>query len=196
MTLEEALTESLKLKGGNFLTSALRKWSLDWSKYSIIQLNKKLLENEDILFAADILTSTKHIDQTHAFLVVSNLRIISYYDGNEIEHFDTLPLSKIQTIETGGSDLSAYVSIISLTDTFQVFDKPAVITKLHDVLNDLLYKQNSTDSSEHSLVFPVNQNSSDETDTIQALKSYKELLDAGVITQEEFEKKKAQLLGI
>jgi len=199
MTLEEALTESLKLKGGNFLTSALRKWSLDWSKYSIIQLNKKLLENEDILFAADILTSTKHIDQTHAFLVVSNLRIISYYDGNEIEHFDTLPLSKIQTIETGGSDLSAYVSIISLTDTFQVFDKPAVITKLHDVLNDLLYKQNSTDSSEqspHSPASPINENSSNETDTIQALKSYKELLDAGVITQEEFEKKKTQLLNL
>ena len=30
---------------------------------------------------------------------------------------------------------------------------------------------------------------------IEALKRYKELLDQGVITQEEFDRKKAQLLG-
>lgn len=35
-----------------------------------------------------------------------------------------------------------------------------------------------------------------KTSTIEELKQYKELLDNGVITQEEFEKKKKQLLGI
>ena len=54
MTLEEALNESLKLKGGNFITSAFRKWSLDWSKYAVIKLNEKFLDNESILFAIDI----------------------------------------------------------------------------------------------------------------------------------------------
>jgi len=35
-----------------------------------------------------------------------------------------------------------------------------------------------------------------EQDTIQALRSYKELLDSGIITQEEFDTKKKQLLGL
>lgn len=35
----------------------------------------------------------------------------------------------------------------------------------------------------------------DEEDVIEALKQYKELLDQGVITQEEFDRKKARLLG-
>lgn len=34
-----------------------------------------------------------------------------------------------------------------------------------------------------------------EEDVIEALKRYKELLDQGVITQEDFDRKKAQLLG-
>ncbi len=34
-----------------------------------------------------------------------------------------------------------------------------------------------------------------EEDVIEALKRYKELLDQGVITQEEFDRKKEQLLG-
>ena len=31
---------------------------------------------------------------------------------------------------------------------------------------------------------------------VQKLKSYKDLLDSGVITQEEFDKKKSELLGL
>lgn len=38
--------------------------------------------------------------------------------------------------------------------------------------------------------------SKDETQTIELLKQYKELVDAGILTQEEFDAKKKQLLGL
>ena len=40
------------------------------------------------------------------------------------------------------------------------------------------------------------QKQSSESDTIEQLQKYKGLLDAGVITEEEFAAKKKQLLGI
>ena len=52
---------------------------------------------------------------------------------------------------------------------------------------------------------PVTESASDETETVEAapkdtnideLKKYKDLLDQGIITQEEFEEKKKQLLGL
>ena len=113
--------------------------------------------------------------------------ILFYYTDGTIERLDVLPLNAIQTLELGGSDSWAHLHIVGLTDTFHIQDKPVVISKIHDILDDLVYSSKAS---------PINENSSNETDTIQALKSYKELLDAGVITQEEFEKKKAQLLGI
>ena len=42
----------------------------------------------------------------------------------------------------------------------------------------------------------MNPVESKPTDSIEHLKRYKQLLDAGVITQEEFDAKKKQLLGL
>ena len=38
--------------------------------------------------------------------------------------------------------------------------------------------------------------SQSETDNVKKIKEYKELLDSGIITQEEFDKKKAELLKL
>lgn len=40
------------------------------------------------------------------------------------------------------------------------------------------------------------QKSNDELENLEKLKSYKELLDSGVITQKDFDDKKAQLLNL
>ena len=44
--------------------------------------------------------------------------------------------------------------------------------------------------------YKMNPTESKPTDSIDELKRYKELLDTGVITQEEFDAKKKQLLGL
>ena len=59
--------------------------------------------------------------------------------------------------------------------------------EIHKCINDLLIdRQNKENFS----------NSNNNTDTIDQLKKYKNLLDDGVITQEEFDAKKKQLLGL
>lgn len=59
--------------------------------------------------------------------------------------------------------------------------------EVYDILNNLLIERQSK-SAKDSVV--INQSNADE------LKKFKELLDSGVITQEEFDAKKKQLLGL
>lgn len=58
---------------------------------------------------------------------------------------------------------------------------------IYKAINELLINRQSNKQE------PVKVNN---TNTTEELKQYKELLDNGVITQEEFEKKKKQLLGL
>ena len=64
--------------------------------------------------------------------------------------------------------------------------------KIHMVLSDLLLKRQREKMATVSVSAPSNINSS----SADELKKYKELLDSGVITQEEFDAKKKQLLGL
>jgi predicted Zn-dependent peptidase len=54
----------------------------------------------------------------------------------------------------------------------------------------LIERQNAKANSAHSPAPATTASTADE------LKKYKELLDAGIITQEEFDAKKKQLLGL
>ena len=59
--------------------------------------------------------------------------------------------------------------------------------KIHRVLSDLLIERQN--SSKKEVTEP-------QKDTTEELKKFKELLDSGVITQEDFDAKKKQLLGL
>ncbi len=63
--------------------------------------------------------------------------------------------------------------------------------EIYEVINNLLLeRQNSNKPANATTV--IQQNS----DEVDKLKKYKDLLDSGVITQEEFDAKKKQLLGL
>lgn len=62
--------------------------------------------------------------------------------------------------------------------------------EIFEEINKLLLQRQNTKSPESVVQQIVNQTSAKE------LKEYKELLDSGVITQEEFDAKKKQLLGL
>lgn len=61
---------------------------------------------------------------------------------------------------------------------------------IHAAINDLLVKRQPKQAAATPVVQQAAQSAADE------LKKYKELLDSGVITQEEFDAKKKQLLGL
>ena len=61
---------------------------------------------------------------------------------------------------------------------------------IFNIVSDLLVKRQNETNISKSIVNGVTPSNADE------LKKYKGLLDSGVITQEEFEAKKKQLLGL
>lgn len=63
---------------------------------------------------------------------------------------------------------------------------------LQSVMNKIVTANNTQPVTEQKVAVPEKA----ETDTTEELKKFKELLDSGVITQEEFDAKKKQLLGV
>ena len=62
--------------------------------------------------------------------------------------------------------------------------------EIHKCVSDLLIERQSKPTSTTTIKQEIPQSNADE------LKKYKELFDGGIITQEEFNAKKKQLLGL
>lgn len=98
-----------------------------------------------------------------------------------------LPLDSISAVGTLGKS-SIAVSTSSGRIVFSLLDNRDAV---HKAISDLLINRQSKQRSEQEQsAQPAAVSNADE------LIKYKELLDNGVITQEEFDKKKAQLLGL
>ena len=112
-------------------------------------------------------------------LVVSDKRI--YGKANFGKRVD-LPLDSISAVGTsnlGGinvSTSSGYIKFKLIKNNYEI----------HSVISDLI--MNRQNNKNNNVTIP--QSSADE------LKKYKELLDSGILTQEEFDAKKKQLLGL
>ncbi|MDD4510213.1 MAG: SHOCT domain-containing protein [Oscillospiraceae bacterium] len=99
-----------------------------------------------------------------------------------------LPLDSISAV--GTSALNG-ISVASASGSVK-FLGFANNTEVHKVISDLLINRQNTSNKEiHTTIKQeMPQSSADE------LKKFKELLDSGIITQEEFDAKKKQLLGL
>ncbi len=97
-----------------------------------------------------------------------------------------LPLDSISSVGTGiFKCLSVATSSGRITFWFiQNLDE------FHDVLAKLLIERQSKPEKPVEIKHEIPQSNADE------LKKYKDLLDSGIITQEEFDAKKKQLLGL
>ena len=97
-----------------------------------------------------------------------------------------LPLDKISATATGGFN-SLTVSTSSGRISFWLLKNR---NEVIDVVSRLLIERQTTPSDVASVITQGSASNADE------LKKFKELLDSGVITQEEFDAKKKQLLGL
>lgn len=98
-----------------------------------------------------------------------------------------IPIDSISSVTKIGWLMGIGVSSSSGTIRFMYL---ANAKEIHDALSDIIIeRQKNKPTAENTTVV---QNS-DEADK---LKKYKDLLDSGVITQEEFDAKKKQLLGL
>jgi energy-coupling factor transporter transmembrane protein EcfT len=96
-----------------------------------------------------------------------------------------LPIDSISAVSIGGIFSQIAVATASGLIHFYLIENH---TEVHKTISDLLVNRQEKNTSVVQQI--VNQTSAVE------LKEYKELLDSGVITQEEFDAKKKQLLGL
>lgn len=113
--------------------------------------------------------------------------IYQYCKDNNISNIDITTLSK----EIADSDKK----LVVLYDALDILEEQGLAE--YDV-----EKSKSTDKSWYNFKIDNLENTSDRTNNrledknIEDVKKYKELLDSGIITQEEFDKKKKELLNL
>ena len=127
-------------------------------------------------------------------MIITNLRVLYYYGPNKDNWtLDQIPVDTIESIEFTRSYNTSHLSVYGKSSIFHLnSDRHVLMEKARDLINQMIYdkSQNSESSESESSV------SDDMAQAAEALKSLKELLDSGIITQEEFDAKKKQLLGL
>ena len=88
---------------------------------------------------------------------------------------------KRKTVETDDAPIKPEMS--KTYETTRVTEEPCSITDIEK--KPLIQEETKT-----------RYNPIESTDTIEEIRKYKQLLDEGIITQEEFDAKKKQLLGL
>ncbi|OUP24012.1 SHOCT domain-containing protein [Gemmiger sp. An194] len=125
-------------------------------------------------------------------LVVSNCRILfsKYYDGNH--SFYEISADDITDVYYDTDPKEAYLRVNGRNVVFVVHDELLVVERLKKAVDELRYAQ-----PEPEAAAPIQTNPAENMDQItEAIKNLKSLLDLGAITQEEFDAKKKQLLGL
>lgn len=195
MTLEQAFEESLNLISTGLFSKVKRAFAEPLPR-DIRAIKSSLLANEDVSFAAKIDLGDTHdkIGGLMGILIITNLRVLYYYGPNKDNWtLDQIPVDTIESIEFSRSYTSSYLSVYGKSSIFHLnSDRHVLMEKARDLINQMIYdkSQNSESSESESSV------SDDMAQAAEALKSLKELLDSGIITQEEFDAKKKQLLGL
>lgn len=159
--------------------------------FSIIE--KALMDNEEVkvIFIGlhNYISMTKH-DGYFAY-AITNKRFIIAQKKLIGEVFQTISLDNINDITLSTGILSGSITVDTIKEVFNVdvgkSSARNINTKIHEVLDSMKSISNFSDNQE---------NSNNHISSADEIMKYKELLDNNIITDEEFEAKKKQLLGL
>lgn len=151
----------------------------------ILKLPELLQQDETIKYATsgfyDTNTSSVLIVVTNKRILLENKKLLFGSQNTEI------PLEMVNDISYNSGMLMAKISITSGTKDHKISQvSKKTVTQLVDTI------RHETELAKH----PKKQQSSQSPSDIEQLKGLKDLLDSGILTQEEFEAKKKQILGI
>lgn len=167
-------------------------WNEKWGVKHFQVIEKSLMDKEEVLMTFIGLhnyeSPTKH-DNYFAYAITNKRIIMAQKNMIAGENLQTVYLDNINDITFKSGVLFGVMTIDTIKETFNVgLNKESaqkINAKVHEVL-DQLRNANSQSSQ------PVQAGIS----VADEIKKFKELLDAGTISPEEFEAKKKQLLGL
>lgn len=166
------------------------KGMLGWGQKSFKVVEKQLLPDEDakICFIGlhNYVSMSQH-DGNFAY-AITNKRLILGQKRVLGENVKIIELNNLNDITKSTGMLSGDI----IFDTY----KEKFVVNFTDVTANKLYPKLQAFWEEFKLNKITPQNSTNSTDVATELRKYKQLLDDNIITQEEFEAKKKQLLKL
>ena len=148
-------------------------------------IEKNLSPDEDVLFAFigihNYISISKH-DSNFAY-VVTNKRIMLGQKKVIGENFQSIALNKINDISFTSGIAYGVITVDAQTEKFNVAVIKSQAANINAILHQLLLDLKTESNSPAPAASAADE-----------LRKFKQLLDDGIITQEEFEKKKSELL--
>ena len=186
------------MKTVNEMMEAARKYQALTTTAPVIEkafceIEKMLRPDEDVLFA---FTGSSAVRKNNSMLfavgvALTNQRLLL---GGQIKGFlkvsytaQSFNIENINAISQSWSAIGGYLIIDTLGDDIRIGEPE------RDVVNSIIV---DFDTVLQSVKTPKSGAVIQQTSAADELKKFKELLDMGVITQEEFDAKKKQLLGL
>lgn len=168
-------------------------WNEKWGIKHFKLIEESLLPHEEVkmpfIGLHNYISSTKH-DGNFAYAVTNKRIIMAQKKQITGENFQTVSLDNINDITFKSGVLFGILTIDTIKETFNIgLDKGSakvINSTLHNVIDDL---------KNISITPEIKDISNDTFSIADELKKYKELLDMGVLTQEEFESQKNKLLN-
>lgn len=163
------------------------------NKKRIEKAEKRLWEGEKVIYLSPTnmviySVNTKKKDKLPGIFIFTDRRVLCYFNVGLSESFESFELSEIKSIDTVGNSLTGgHITIHTLTKTLEILVtyKKDVMQKIRDDMDRAIH--------EHRKAGTKTLNESDVFNQIEKLHG---LLEKGIITQEEFNVKKSQLLGL
>lgn len=149
-------------------------------------------EDESIIFISPTNViirevNTKHKEKLPGIAILTDKRFIFSYQLLLQSRVDVIQLDEIRSINcTGNSLTGGHIEIHTITKTYDILVsyKKELMLKIQTAFEDAKNQFTSKESD------PAGGSAADE------ILKFKQLLDAGAITEEEFNAKKKQLLGL
>lgn len=171
----------------NFGSGFNKNWGI--KHFKVLQEN--LIQGEKVLMTFiglhNYKSVTKH-DNNYAY-AITNKRIIFGQKSMTGEKFKAVNHEKINDITFNKGVAFGVLTIDTPQEKFNVALDSASAASINNAIHEVLDKLKLESKQENSI-------SSSSISSADEILKFKELLDAGIITKEEFEAKKKQLLGI
>lgn len=133
--------------------------------------------------------NTRHKDKLPGVAVLTDKRFIFSYQLMLQSRVDVIQLDEIRSMNcTGNSITGGHLEIHTMTKTYDI---------LVSYKKELMLKiQKTFEDAKNNYISNASEPTQSQTSAADEIVKYKQLLDQGIITPEEFEAKKKQLLGV
>ena len=176
---------TLFCKDNNTGSGMTQKWTLKHFTVAENQLN----DDEKVLFAFvglyNYVSATNH-DSNFA-IAVTNDRIIAGQKKLMGENVKTITRRNLNDISKTTGMIWGILTIDTIKEKLNIATNKSEIDAIYNGVNKILFQD--------EIIISKTTTNTTTKSPIEELKEYKELLDLDIITQEEFDKKKQEVLG-